>query len=164
VVDVTNFVMLEMGQPLHTFDATLLGTTGSVGVRYANQGETLACLDEQTYTLTPQSVVITYNNQPVALAGVMGGASTAIHEGTTTVFLEAACFPTATTRRSARSVGIRTESSARFERGVDAGSVQAAMQRAIYLLQSWAGGTLVSWQAVGQPQAPVVTVPLRLSR
>jgi len=164
VVDVTNFVMLEMGQPLHTFDATLLGTTGTVGVRYANQDETLACLDEQTYTLTPQSVVITHNNQPVALAGVMGGASTAIHEGTTTVFLEAACFPTATTRRSARSVGIRTESSARFERGVDAGSVQAAMQRAIYLLQSWAGGTVVSWQAVGQPQAPVVTVPLRLSR
>jgi phenylalanyl-tRNA synthetase beta chain len=164
VVDVTNFVMLELGQPLHTFDAELLGLEGSVGVRYATAGETLACLDEQTYTLTEQSVVITKNNVPVALAGVMGGASTAIHEGTSTVFLEAACFPTSTTRRSARSVGIRTESSARFERGVDAGSVQTAMQRAIYLLQNWAGGQLVSWQAVGQPQATVVTIPLRLSR
>lgn len=164
VVDVTNFVMLELGQPLHTFDADLLGLNGTVGVRLAQSGETLACLDETTYTLTEQSVVITKDDTPVALGGVMGGASTAIHEGSTTVFLEAACFPTASTRRSARSVGIRTESSARFERGVDAGSVQTAMQRAIYLLQAWAGGTLVSWQAVGRTTVDAVTVPLRLSR
>jgi len=164
VVDVTNFVMLELGQPLHTFDADLLGLTGTVGVRLAHAGETLACLDDTTYTLTEQSVVITKDDEPVALGGVMGGASTAIHEGSTTVFLEAACFPTASTRRSARSVGIRTESSARFERGVDAGSVQTAMQRAIYLLQEWAGGTVVSWQAVGKTTVDAVTVPLRLSR
>jgi phenylalanyl-tRNA synthetase beta chain len=164
VVDVTNFVMLELGQPLHTFDADLLGLAGTVGVRLAQAGETLACLDETTYTLTEQSVVITKDDVPIALGGVMGGASTAIHPQTTTVFLEAACFPTASTRRSARSVGIRTESSARFERGVDAASVQTAMQRAIYLLQAWAGGTLVSWQAVGKTTVDAVTVPLRLNR
>ena len=142
VVDVTNFVMLEMGQPLHAFDAQKLGTTGTIDIRRAKADETLEALDEVTYTLNDENVVVTFNDAPVALAGVMGGQGSCIDENSTSVFLEAAFFPSASTRRSARQAGIRTESSARFERGIDEGGVKTAFARAIYLLQDLAGAKL----------------------
>lgn len=162
VVDVTNLVMLEMGQPLHAFDALKLGLAGEINVRRAKSGERLLALDEATYDLDETQVVVTCQDQPVALAGLMGGASTGIDEATHSVFLEAAYFPSASTRRSARATGIRSESSARFERGVDAGGVERALWRALYLLQEWSGAHIEGHvQAGAMLQTPVlITLPL----
>ncbi|MFM7390425.1 MAG: phenylalanine--tRNA ligase subunit beta [Vampirovibrionales bacterium] len=157
VVDITNYVMLEYGQPLHAFDADKLASVGeTISVRYATLGETLACLDDATYTLTPQTVYITANHQPVALAGVMGGDSTKVDDTTQRLLLEGAFFPSLSTRRSARSVGIRTESSARFERGVDEAGVQTAVERAIYLYQTVCEATVagVSFAETAPIEAP----------
>jgi phenylalanyl-tRNA synthetase beta chain len=163
VVDITNFVMLEMGQPLHAFDAQKLGATGVVGVRRAKDAETLHALDEVTYSLNEENIVVTFNEAPVALAGVMGGQSTCIEDSTTEVFLEAAFFPSASTRRSARQVGIRTESSARFERGIDEGGVKQAFMRALYLLETIAGATLQSACESGPYEVEPATVALPLA-
>jgi phenylalanyl-tRNA synthetase beta chain len=177
VVDVTNYVMLETGQPLHAFDLQRLqATTGSgtcvfdVQGGEAFAGQVFEALDGASYTLNEASVLVCANGQPVSLAGVMGGASTAIEEGTTQVVLEAAFFPSASTRRSARSVGIRTESSARFERGVDPGGVHHAFARALELLQQVAGGSVASctqhaaWEPAGLPAPAPITLakPLNL--
>jgi phenylalanyl-tRNA synthetase beta chain len=143
VVDITNYVMLEYGQPLHAFDADKLQQYGTeIGVRLAQPDETLACLDDVTRTLTPDTVVVTCNDMPVALAGVMGGADTAITNETNNVFLESAYFLPKSTRRSALSVGIRTESSARFERGADPVACYAACAHAIKLLLDLTGAHL----------------------
>lgn len=164
LVDITNYVMLEMGQPLHAFDLDyLLGDADSatVGVRRAEPSEALTTLDEEVYELTEQAVVITRNNDAVALAGVMGGASTRILENTSRIFLEAAVFPSATTRKSAKSVGIRTESSARFERGVERMNCEKAFRRAIGLYQELAGARLIdvkTAQTVEPPQPQVITL------
>lgn len=157
LVDVTNYVMLEMGQPLHAFDLDYLldgAVSATIGVRRANVGEPLTTLDDQAYELTEQAVVITRNEKAVALAGVMGGASTRILDNTSRVFLEAAVFPSASTRKSAKSVGIRTESSARFERGVDRHTCEQAFRRAIGLYQELAGATLVDVKIAQTSEAP----------
>jgi phenylalanyl-tRNA synthetase beta chain len=164
VVDVTNYVMLEMGQPLHAFDIDKLGTSGTVGVRRAKPSEELECLDEVTRPLQDLSVVVTFNDRPVALAGVMGGEETAISETTQRVFLECAYFPPSSNRKSARSVGIRTESSARFERGVDPQSCEAAFYRAIELLEQCANGTLKSIAKDKHLTTETQTVTLSLPR
>jgi phenylalanyl-tRNA synthetase beta chain len=164
VVDVTNYVLLELGQPLHAFDGAKLGPAGVIGVRRAHEEESLATLDDTDRTLSPEAVLITHNGHAVAMAGVMGGSATAIDDHSTSVFLEAACFPTATTRRSARSQGIRTESSARFERGVDGGTTWAALERAVRLLQDWTGAQLCWTVSGGSAAAPELSVALRLSR
>ncbi|MCY7391510.1 MAG: phenylalanine--tRNA ligase subunit beta, partial [Leptolyngbyaceae cyanobacterium CAN_BIN12] len=113
VVDVTNYVLLEWGQPLHAFDRDRLLTAShqppetplQIGVRFANASETFKTLDGQTRTLAEQALLITANDKPVALAGVMGGAETEVHEGTQNLMLEAALFDSAAIRRSARSQG-----------------------------------------------------------
>src|SRR5262249_47507600 len=138
VVDITNYVMMELGQPLHAFDQDKLGHSGVIGVRRANTGEVLKTLDGVERTLSAESVVITQNNLPVALAGLMGGESTEIDEKSRNVFLEAAYFTPATNRRSAKSVGLRTEASARFERGVDPQIARKALYRAMELLAAHA--------------------------
>ncbi|MDX2086168.1 MAG: phenylalanine--tRNA ligase subunit beta [Candidatus Melainabacteria bacterium] len=163
VVDITNYVMLEFGQPLHAFDRNRFGNGGTIGVRFATEAETLTTLDGQSRTLTNDSVVITLNDSPVALAGVMGGESTEILPETQHVFLEAAYFPPASTRRSARSVGLRTDSSARFERGVDFGSVRHALARAMDLLVLLAQAQPM---AVVEHQAGEIpaSAPVRLSQ
>jgi phenylalanyl-tRNA synthetase beta chain len=169
LVDITNLVMLETGQPLHAFDLTKLGSVGEVGVRRAQSAdhlkpETLKTLDGVERTLTSESVVITLNNQPVALAGVMGGESTEVDDTTTSIFLECAAFPSATTRRSAKSVGLRSEASARFERGVDVASCKSALYRAIALYTEIAGGEYINLAEDGDCQLKPLEVPLRLSR
>lgn len=146
VVDITNYVLLEWGQPLHAFDADALrqgDKSLTLGVRLARAGETLKTLDDQLRTLTPQALVITANDRPVALAGVMGGADTEVTDQTGNVILEAAIFDPATVRRSARSVGLRTEASARYERGVNPADVELAWGRAVELLQTYAGAQVV---------------------
>lgn len=172
VVDITNYVLLEWGQPLHAFDRDRLqAVTGSdaltIGVRFARVGETLTTLDSQQRTLQDQTLLITANNQPVALAGVMGGEDTEVHDGTQNLMLEAAIFDTVATRRSARSQGLRTEASARYERGVNQAELEMACRRAIHLITELAGGT-VGTQAIDdhrQGQTHTTrTINLRLER
>lgn len=169
VVDVTNYVLLEWGQPLHAFDRDRLLTTDTLnlGVRYAQPGETLVTLDSQKRQLQPETLLITANDQPVALAGVMGGEATEVHEGTVAVMLEAAFFDAAAIRKSARSQGLRTEASARYERGVNPAELGLACDRALQLLQELAGATVVA-QTTGTTALgaaiPERVITLRLSR
>ncbi|MCZ2202467.1 phenylalanine--tRNA ligase subunit beta [Cylindrospermopsis raciborskii] len=148
IVDITNYVLLERGQPLHAFDKSRLeqvggGTDVTIGVRFAQAGETLKTLDGQTRNLSTQNLLITANNQPVALAGVMGGEETEIHPGTTSLFLEAALFNSVAIRRSSRSVGLRSEASGRYERGVNWAELAIASDRALSLMQELADAKVV---------------------
>ena len=172
VVDVTNYVLLEWGQPLHAFDrdrlqAVTQSKTVAIGVRYAHTGETLKTLDGQDRSLQEQNLVITAGDVPVALAGVMGGETTEVHDGTANLMLEAAIFDTVAIRRSARAQGLRTESSARYERGVNSAELELACRRAIQLITELAGGT-VGTQAVADHRpgqtAAARTIELRLER
>jgi phenylalanyl-tRNA synthetase beta chain len=146
-VDITNYVLLEWGQPLHAFDRDRLAPVGesiAMGVRFAENGETLKTLDDKNRVLTPQNLVITANRQPVALAGVMGGSESEVTNETVNIVLEAAIFDSVAIRRSGRSQnGLRTEASTRYERGVNLAEVEVAAQRAIDLILSLAGGTIV---------------------
>jgi phenylalanyl-tRNA synthetase beta chain len=156
VVDITNYVMLEMGQPLHAFDQDKLTVAGKIDVRRAHDNEKLVTLDDVKRKLTQDSVVVTMNDAPVALAGVMGGADTEIADTSQNLFLESAYFPPAAIRKSAKSVGLRSEASARFERGVDIESCRNALLRAAELLKKYAGAEYV--RLVESP-VPVVEHP-----
>jgi len=145
VVDITNYIMLEWGQPLHAFDRERLQTkadhgTLTIGVRFAHSGESLKTLDGQTRSVSAQTLLITANNYPVALAGVMGGEETEVYDGTQNLFLEAALFDSVAIRRSARSLGLRTEASARYERGINQAELEVACRRALTLITQLAGG------------------------
>ena len=169
VVDVTNFVMLEWGQPLHAFDrdrlAEVAGTDRlDLGVRLAKKGETITTLDEKVRSLTEQNLVITANDQPVALGGVMGGAATEVHPGTTRLMLEAALFEPAAIRRSARSAGMRTDASGRYERGVNFAELEVACDRAVSLILELAGGTVTGRAIVDTRPNLSHSIALRVSR
>ncbi len=137
-VDVTNYVLLELGQPMHAFDLDKLQS--GIVVRYANAGETLKLLDGQTATLRNDTLVIADATQPVAMAGIMGGEPTSVTDATRNVFLESAHFRPAKIMGKARSYGLQTDSSARFERGVDPDMPVKAMERATQLIVSVCGG------------------------
>ena len=139
IVDVTNYVMLELGQPMHAFDPDLLDVPGIV-VRHAAKGETLELLDGSNLKLVEGTQVIADLEKPIGLAGVMGGVSTGIHAETQNVFLEAAFFTPKAARFSVRSHNIRTDASHRFERGVDPHLQVLAMERATELILKIAGG------------------------
>lgn len=132
VVDVTNYVMLELGQPLHAYDLNKL--EGNIHVRYARQGESLELLDGQKVALKENHLLIADDNKPLGLAGVMGGKSSAVDEQTTDIFLESAYFNPATIAGVARSYGLFTDASQRFERGVDPALAEMALERATELL------------------------------
>lgn len=138
VVDVTNFVMLELGQPLHAFDADKL--SGDIRVRLANPDEKFLALDGRTYSLGQQDLVIADEQRAVAIAGVMGGEDTGVTAGTKNVLLESAYFLPGSVRRTARTLQLPSDSSYRFERGVDPGMVLRASQRATDLIAQIAGG------------------------
>jgi phenylalanyl-tRNA synthetase beta chain len=138
VVDITNYVMLELGQPLHGYDLDTL--VGGIVVRRATPGESLVTLDGQTRTLNPQDLLITDGSGPIGLAGVMGGASTEITAGTTNVLVEAANFDPVSIARAARRHKLPSEASRRFERGVDPLVADAAAARVVELLEQLAGG------------------------
>ncbi len=140
IVDITNYVMLECGHPLHAFDQTLLAE-GRIVVRRASAGEKMKTLDGIERELTPATLVIADAAQSVALAGVMGGGNSEIRATTATVLLESATFKPADIRTTARRLGISTESSYRFERGVDAATVEWASRRAAMLMGELAGAT-----------------------
>ena len=142
VVDITNFVLMEYGQPLHAFDYDRLGT-GEIVVRLAEEGEKITTLDDTERTLKAHHLVITNGKEPVALAGVMGGLNTEVHEGTTTVVLESAYFAPATVRKAARELGLHSDASTRLEKVVDPERVEAAAERAAQLLTELAGGEVL---------------------
>ena len=172
IVDVTNYILLEWGQPLHAFDRDrLLEVSGAplekltLGARYAREGETLKTLDGQLRKLTEQNLLIVANDRPVALAGVMGGEETEVTAATKNIVLEAALFDPVAVRRSARSQGIRTEASTRYERGVNQAELDLACQRAVHLIAELAGGTAVAQgRADSRPSELSQEIELRLDR
>ncbi|MEN8214289.1 MAG: phenylalanine--tRNA ligase subunit beta [Pseudomonadota bacterium] len=139
VVDVTNYVLLELGQPMHGFDLDRL--SGGITVRMAQEGEKLALLDGGEVTLKEQTLVIADDEQPLAMAGIMGGAASGVVSSTTDVLLESAYFDPLAISGKARLYGLHTDSSHRFERGVDPALQRRAMERATALLLEIAGGS-----------------------
>lgn len=138
VVDITNYVLLELGQPMHAFDAAKLH--GNIEVRYANQSEKLVLLNEQTVELDADMLVIADDDGAIALAGIMGGTSTAVSDATTDIFLECAFFSPAVIVGRARRLGFSTDSSYRFERGVDFANSLQVLERATDLILEICGG------------------------
>jgi phenylalanyl-tRNA synthetase beta chain len=169
VVDITNYVMFELGQPLHAFDADLLARDGqgrlAIGVRLAHEGEKLTTLDGVDRDLAFDTLLITDPSGPVALAGVMGGESTEVHEGTVNVLLEAARFEPASISRTSRRLGLISEASIRFERGVDRTASAAASDRAAALIAEICGGEVAPGvvDAYPMPCQPV-RLELRMAR
>ena len=160
VVDVTNYVLLELGQPMHAYDLAKL--RGPVRVRLAKPGETLTLLDGKTIEAAPDVLLITDAEGPVGLAGIMGGERTAVSESTTDVFLEVAYFSPEVIGGKARRWGMVTDASQRFERGVDPAGQERAMHRAIALIASLASGkagpVVVSQAAEQLPTRPPVSL------
>ncbi len=167
LIDVTNYVMLELGQPMHAFDLNRL--TGGIVVRRALHGETLTLLDGNTLTLDEEALVIADEGRALALAGIMGGIGSGIHEDTTDLFLESAFFAPLAIIGRPRRYGLQTDSSYRFERGVDPSLQRLAVERATSLLCDIVGGTpgpiteAVSAQDLPHP-SPILLRPARLQR
>ena len=173
VVDITNVVMLETGQPLHAFDAARLASlgpskdgepgpsVGAIGLRQATSGEAFRALDGSGHQLNEEALVVTYAGTPIALAGVIGGADSAVTDSTTAIWLEAAVFAPQAVRRSARSVGLRTDASSRFEKGLPPEVTLAAADRAVALLQQLCGATVVGRWGHQRPTAEPAPVLLR---
>ncbi|API89989.1 phenylalanine--tRNA ligase subunit beta [Marinilactibacillus sp. 15R] len=143
VVDVTNYIMLEYGQPLHAFDYDALDSK-EIYVRRANQDEKIITLDGQERILNQENLVVTNGQQPVALAGVMGGQNSHVTQTTKTVAIESAVFASSLIRKTAQSLNLRSESSSRFERGLNLGTVEAALDHAAALIAEISEGQIVS--------------------
>lgn len=163
VVDITNYVMLEYGQPLHAYDLRQLRGP-SLSTRRARAGEKLTTIDGKERELTDEVMVIADAQSVVGVAGVMGGKDSEIADDTTEIALEAACFKPARVRRGSRLLGLSSDSSLRFERGVDLGTVRRASDRATYLLLKYAGGKLGKLTAGGSDKVTPQTVNMRLSQ
>lgn len=164
LVDVTNLVMFELGQPLHAFDGDTL-TSGAISVRRARAGEKLTTLDSQERELTTEDLLICDGSAPVALAGVMGGLATEVTEKTRNVVLESANFLAPRVRRTGRRLGLSSEAAQRFERGVDAELAEFASARAAYLLIQLGGGKVRPGLAEAYPGKKQATeLSLRVAR
>ncbi len=163
VVDITNYVLLEYGQPLHAFDFSRLAD-GTLVVRRAKPKEPLTTLDGVPRTLSADVLVIADAQRPVAVAGVMGGAGSEVTASTATVLLESAWFDPVTVRRTARALGLTSESSYRFERGVDPLGVEAASVRASSLIRELAGGRETAVVDVGAAPAKRPAIALDVGR
>ncbi|MBO7431772.1 MAG: phenylalanine--tRNA ligase subunit beta [Elusimicrobia bacterium] len=163
VVDITNYVMLELGQPLHAFDATTL-SGGKVIVRRANDGEKLATLDGKTHELDKNNLVIADGSKALAIAGVIGGQSSSITDATTEVFLEAAVFNPGSVRKTARKLNISTDASYRYERGTSWEVAEMASWRALNLITELAGGRLETREDYNSPDNKKAVINLRVER
>ncbi len=162
IVDVTNYVLLEYGQPLHSFDKDKLN--GYLCVRRANEGETIVTLDEVERNLNHDSVLIATKEAPVCVGGVFGGINSGIDDNTKNIVLESAYFTPACNRKSARSIGYRSEASARFERGVDLDKTKPALFRAIQLLVDLADAKVIGIKETGCNTFPECEITLRFSQ
>jgi len=159
IVDISNFVMLELGQPTHAFDADKL--KGRINVRLARDGEKFLALDGEIYSLKPDNLVVADQERAVGIAGVMGGEETGVTESTKNILLESAYFLPATVRRTARNLNLPSDASYRFERGVDPQMVLRASQRATELFREIAGGTpAMEVEAAGKVPANPADVSL----
>ncbi|MBI4003390.1 MAG: phenylalanine--tRNA ligase subunit beta [Candidatus Omnitrophica bacterium] len=163
IVDVTNYVLLECGQPLHAFDSDRLAEHAII-VRRARPKEPITTLDGMSRTLMPEILVIADARQAVAIAGVMGGTGSEVTSQTRSILLESALFDPVTVRRTARELGLTTESSYRFERGVDPVGVETASARAAALITKVAGGTERAVRDVGTKPAQRTLIPLDAGR
>ncbi|MCA6517724.1 MAG: phenylalanine--tRNA ligase subunit beta [Pseudanabaena sp. M135S2SP2A07QC] len=164
IVDITNYILLEWGQPLHAFDADTLADGIKIGVRFAKSGEKIKTLDDADRSLTAQNLLITSGDKPIAIAGVMGGAETEVSEKTINIVLEAALFTQVTTRRSARAQGLRTEASARYERGVNQAAIESASAKAVQMIMELAGGEVVEQSVMDARSKEVRVIDLRLTK
>ena len=168
IVDITNYILLEWGQPLHGFDADTLGKdlgdNLAIDVRFARDQETLNTLDGQTRNLSTQNLLITANDRPVAIAGVMGGKETEVSDRTVNLVLEAALFDQTIVRKSARAQGLRTEASARYERGVNHAALETATARALELILELAGGEIINQSQSDRRTTDIRKITLRLDR
>ncbi len=165
IVDVTNFVMMELGQPLHAFDFRFL-EQGRIVVRRSRAGETFVSLDEKERILQADTLMICDGVKPVAIGGVMGGLNSEVKEDTETILLESAYFDPASIRRTSRRLSMGTDAAFRFERGIDPEGVVRALDRAAGLMAELSGGTVCRGVIDQYPQtvAAVKDIPLRLKR
>ena len=143
VVDITNYVLLEIGQPMHAFDMDQLQERRII-VRRARDGEKIQTLDEKEFSLTPENLVICDGNRPVALAGIMGGLNSEITENTTQLLFEAAKFARDNVRKTSRALGQSSDSSARFEKGISEYTTELGMARALHLIQELGCGEITA--------------------
>ena len=162
VVDITNYVLLEYGTPLHAFDRDKLN--GYLCVRRAENGEKLVTLDGVERELTTDTVLIATENEGVCAAGVFGGENSEIDDNTKNIALEAAYFPAPTTRKSARSIGYRSDASARFEHGIDIEAVKPGLMRAMQLLNEYANAQVEGIVETGNNKLEPVDITLRFSQ
>ncbi len=160
IVDITNFVMLETGQPLHAFNYNDLSGKQII-VRNAKEGETITTLDGKDYSLTPDMLVIADGEKPSCLAGIMGGKESEIENDTKDLFLESAKFRRDNVRHTGRALGIRTEASGRFEKGIDIKNVEYASERALQLICDLDAGDIIEGVIdcnQGLPEDKIITV------
>lgn len=162
IVDITNYVMMELGQPMHAFDADRL--SGGIAVRRATKGETLTLLNDQAVVLDEQVLVIADEKKALALAGIMGGAGSGVDTATQNVFLEAAFFHPDAIAGRARRFGLATDSSFRFERGVDFAATRHCLERATQLLVEICGGTVCAVSEVKGKMPARDAITLRAAR
>ena len=165
VVDVTNFVMLELGQPLHAFDFRFL-EEGRIVVRKSTTGEEFVSLDEKSRILPEGTLLICDGKKPVAIAGIMGGLNSEVKEDTETIFLESAYFNPSSIRRSSRRLAMPTDAAFRFERGIDPDGVLLALDRAAQLIADLSGGSVCKNRLDAYPKVidTIRDIPLRLDR
>lgn len=143
IVDVTNYVLIEMGQPLHSFDQSLIGGKKII-VRQAKEGEEIAVLNGNTYKLDEETMVIADTEKPMVIAGIIGGVNSCIYDSTKTVVFESAVFDLKNIRVSDKKYGLRTDSSARYEKGVNVANAEVGLARALNLINQLGCGTVVS--------------------
>ena len=166
VVDITNHTLLEMGQPMHAFDLNkVAGRT--IDVRRAHEGEKIVTLDEKEFTLNPNNLVICDAEKPVALAGIMGGANSGMDENTTSLLFECATFARDSVRKTSRALGQNSDSSARYEKGVDRHSPELGLARALHLIQELDCGDITTLEydlTDGRPleRRHIVTTPAKI--
>ncbi|MBD7894983.1 phenylalanine--tRNA ligase subunit beta [Limosilactobacillus sp. Sa3CUN2] len=161
VVDVTNYVLLKYGQPLHSYDYDKL-PSHDLSVRHAQKDEKFVTLDDEEQVLNENDIVVTSGDKPIALAGTMGGQETAVSEDTTTVALEAAIFDSVMVRKQARRLDLHSESSMRFERGINPETVETAIDEAAQLIAELAGGTVTRGIVTGS-EKPAKSKEIELS-
>jgi len=171
IVDITNFLMLEQGQPLHAYDADLLDkivgrkvTANDFGIRHANEGESFEALDKKSYSLNNNISLITCDNIPIAIAGVIGGNNSSVSKDTTRIWLEAAVFSPTSIRNSSREIGLRTESSSRFEKGISPNMTTAVSRRASDLIAVQLGGNNISSYENNEFIRSNISISLRVNR
>ncbi|SFI80679.1 phenylalanine--tRNA ligase subunit beta [Thermoflavimicrobium dichotomicum] len=160
IVDITNYVMIETGQPLHAYDYSKI-SNGNIVVRRARAGEKVVTLDGVTRTCDDETLLITDGKEALGIAGIMGGQSSEVTPETTSILIESAFFDPVITRKTVRKLGLRSEASHRFERGVDPDRILPALTRAVQLIQKIAGGTVgsnVTMERIGDVEDVVVSL------